>query len=373
MNKPNADAGDLRTAAGAIQVIMSPDYSRAGNPYQRLLAGGVTAAGAPVEFFHTTHAFLPFLRSLPPVGRARRILHLHWVDVLLAGRRRDQRLRWLAQFVLDLNLVRLRGWAIVWTVHNLYSHECPDRWVEGLTLRSLGRIAHQVIVHGRRAQELVTAEFGIPAAKITVIPHGTYVGVYPDTVTREEARRRLNLDPKTPVFLYLGDMRIYKGVDNLCRAFAALNRPDALLVLAGKLCDEVRDEVTAFSQAQPNVRLFPGFMADDQLQVYLRAADYSVVPYRAILTSTSIVLAKSFHTPVISPDLGCVGETLDCPPDVLYDPDDPCGLEQALRKGVQQCERGEWRPSPETGPTWEAAGRQTVEVYQAALRAAGRG
>jgi glycosyltransferase involved in cell wall biosynthesis len=355
----------------AIQAVMAPDYSMAGNPYQKLLAQAVTAAGAPVTFLHSGHALLPLIRSLPRNRGTRQVFHLHWEDAFLGGKHFAGRLAWVAQFILDVALLRLRGWAIVWTVHNLYSHHCRYPQLERLARRALARCAHAVIVHCPRAGQLVRAEFGVPARKVTVIPHATYAGAYPDNVTRAEARRRLNLDATAKVFLYLGDIRPYKGVDNLCRAFAALGRGDTVLVLAGKVWQEMKGAVTSFSESRPNVRLFPGIVPDDDLQVYLRAADYYVAPYRAILTSGSIVLAKAFHTPVIAPDLGCVAQTLDCPPDVLYDPNAAGGLEQALERAVRQCERGEWRPSPTAGPTWAVVGERTREVYERALRAAG--
>jgi glycosyltransferase involved in cell wall biosynthesis len=54
-------------------------------------------------------------------------------------------------------------------------------------------------------------------------------------------------------------------------------------------------------------------------------------PFLEIFTSGSVLLAMSFERAVIAPRRGCVVDTLDDGGSVLYDVDDPQGLEGALR------------------------------------------
>ena len=165
--------------------------------------------------------------------------------------------------------------------------------------------------------------------KVAVIPHGHYRGAYPDTMSRAEARQRLGLPPDARVVAFVGWVRAYKGVAELVEAFSGVDAPAARLVIAGQAVDDAYAErIARLAAADPRVRLDLGFVPDDELQVYLRAADVVATPFLEILTSGSVLLAMSFGRAVIAPRRGCVAETLDDAGGLLYDPDDPAGLKE---------------------------------------------
>ena len=56
------------------------------------------------------------------------------------------------------------------------------------------------------------------------------------------------------------------------------------------------------------------FLDDMELQVFFRAADIAVYPYRKVLTSGSLLLALSFGVPVVVPDVGMTREVLGSGP-----------------------------------------------------------
>ena len=77
-----------------------------------------------------------------------------------------------------------------------------------------------------------------------------------------------------------------------------------------------------------------GAVPDDRMQVYLRAADAVVLPYRDVLTSGSAILAMTFGQPVIAPAIGCLPESLGSEGTILYDADAPDGLERRPAGGA---------------------------------------
>ena len=103
------------------------------------------------------------------------------------------------------------------------------------------------------------------------------------------------------------------------------------------------------------MRLDLGFVPDEELQVYLRAADVVACPFLEIFTSGSVLLAMSFERAVIAPRRGCVTETLDEAGGILYDADDPQGLEGALRVAMR--------------PTWQPWAATTANAWNASIGA----
>ena len=77
------------------------------------------------------------------------------------------------------------------------------------------------------------------------------------------------------------------------------------LVVAGNTePPELREEIVRLRNV--NTRLFLEFIPDDKLPLYLGAADYVVLPYKAILNSGALLLALSFNKPVIAPHMGAI-------------------------------------------------------------------
>ena len=80
---------------------------------------------------------------------------------------------------------------------------------------------------------LVAARFGRRQG-VVIVPHGHYLGYYPNTVSRGEARAALSLPADAFVFVCLGLLRPYKGLEELLPAFRSLPERDLVLLLAGK-------------------------------------------------------------------------------------------------------------------------------------------
>jgi glycosyltransferase involved in cell wall biosynthesis len=320
-----------------MRVLFLPDYSAA-NAYQRALADGLRGLGVDVRADPTrSRRVAPVLEAIRGSGRPD-VIHVHWTEPYIARGPRVSRLK-ARRTLLELRLARRAGIRIVWTAHDLFRHDRSEDPAERAFMRGLFELADAVIVHcGGAADALLAALDRAPAArdKIRVIPHGHYRGAYPDSISRAEARERLGLPVAARVVTFAGWLRPYKGVTELVEAFAALPEPYARLVIAGQAVDAAyAARLEQLAAADPRVRLDVGFVPDEELQVYLRAADVVACPFLEIFTSGSVLLAMSFERAVIAPRRGCVPETLDDEGGILYDADDPQGLDGALRVAMQ--------------------------------------
>src|SRR5690606_35060226 len=117
----------------------------------------------------------------------------------------------------------------------------------------------------------------------------------------------------------------------------------AKLVVAGKVSDEDSDRTVRKFLSNKNVRYFPGFVKNDDVQVYFNAADVSVLPYKNILTSGAALLSLSFDTPILAPRAGVLPELIkNCTEGFLYDSYEDMQLQ--MLKLARAHMTGEWDP-----------------------------
>lgn len=384
----------MTEAIPPLRVLLLSAVGAQVNPYIGLLHGGLSAAGADVRLAD----------RLDPAdlagGRRPDVIHLHWLDrydrppaFLVLGlrgardlpRRALRRLvetvgnlpaayqwrRWqrLYRLMRQLRRFQTAGGRVAYTVHNLDPHEGggpADRWGTAALLR----LADLVHVHDAGTAEALASRFGRRAG-VVVIPHGHYMESYPNTIGHAEARERLNLPETAFIYVTLGLLRPYKGLEELLPAFRALPEPDALLLLAGKPGPgSYAGTLAALAGGDPRIRLVPDFVPPAEVQLYLNAADVCVLPYRQITTSGAALLAFSFGLPVIAPAIGAFPNLIGERRGLLYDPAAADGLTRALI----QARQADWRGVRSEIMAWVAQfdwaeiGRQLVAAYRPSLR-----
>ena len=307
------------------------------------------------------------------VRRRPEIIHLHWLDPFFLASNRTWAIVKLAAFMFAILGLRLFGRKMVWTAHNLRCHEPKSRRLDWLCTRFVVRNAHAIIAHCPAARRAVGLEFDLrDSSKIFIVPHGNFSGVYQNRVSRSDARRKLSIAEHKFLFLFIGQIRPYKGALELVEAFREIPCGDAQLLLAGKpLSDEWARTVAERCHSDPRIMFCAGFVEPDDIQVHMNAADVVVFPYRDILTSGAVVLAMSFGKACIAPRIGCIPETLDANGGFLYAHGDPDGLKKALQMAIDR--RGELPAMGERNRhvtedwDWDRIAEMTHAVYCYAL------
>ncbi|GIV97695.1 MAG: peptidase M14 [Herpetosiphonaceae bacterium] len=299
----------------------------------------------------------------------RAILHLHWFDGLLQRRSLLMTGARSLGFLLALRLFQWRGARIVWTVHNLEPHETYHRRLARWVYRRVAGRVDAVIVHSRAAERLVRQHYGKPR-RLFIIPHGNYIGVYGPEVEQHKARSRLGLPQTGPVLIALGALRPYKGYEMLLEAFAGLP-PDqrGCLLIAGAPNDpaygaEIQRRAAAVAGAEVRV----GFVADEELPLYLGAADLVVLPYQRMLTSGMLLCALSYSRPVVAPDLPPIAEIVrEGREGFLYPAGEIEELRQALWRALTHPALPSLRQTARAAAeplSWARIAGWTAEVYQ---------
>ena len=343
---------------------MVPDF-RLANPYQSLLGRALVSQGFQVSFAN----FLGLRRYLL---KRPAIIHVHWTEPLFAGEFALLSSFKFVFFVSTLFYFKILGTKIIWTVHNLRRHDSKDYRLNELSNLFFGKISSALFALSAHSADLIVRKKICASSKIKRIPHGHYIGAYPNDKDRQECRDHLRISSADQVFLFLGKLRPYKGLIELIRAFKKTARPNSLLIIAGKPVSHYRQELANEIGECTNILTFAYEIPNDQIQIFLNAADVVVLPYREILNSGSLWLAMSFGKCCIVPAIGSIPEIIDASNGIPYDIG-PSGLESALQFAMDNetiiQERGRMACQSAKQSDWNNIGKATAETYRLALSA----
>lgn len=220
--------------------------------------------------------------------------------------------------------------------------------------RTIRAFADAVVVHEPSFAAVV------PGAE--VVPHG--IEVVTDALDRESARAALGLDPDRLLVLCFGFLAPYKGLEAAIGAARLAGEPVELVIAGGAhprlpgYADRLR------STAPENVR-FTGFVPDEDVARWFRAADVALLPYpRPFASSGPLALALAHGTPVLMSD--ALTRTTGAP-GALSVGADPAAI--AARLGAlarSEAERDRLRIAAArlaAGRTWPEVARRHLELY----------
>lgn len=354
-----------------MKVLFLPDGSKS-NPYQKELAKGLEKRGVTVILGRDVGRF-PILGAIRAT-RKQNILHLHWTHWFIIGSTALKTIFKGLRFLVELIVLKIKGVKIIWTIHNLVEHERRYSKIELFFQRIAIRFYDHLIVHSSYAQRAVLETYRLSSRfkdKISIIPHGNYIDIYENRISREEARDKLSLKGEMLVFLYFGQIRLYKGVFKLVETFHEINYSNICLFIVGKPVSEaVKDKLCNLIYPNSKIHTVLSFIPDDEIQVYMNAADVIVLPYRDILTSGTVILAMSFGKPIIAPAIGCIPDVLDNNGGFLYDPLNKEGLLKAMKQTLNADleKMGNHNFELAKQLQWDKIAERTYKIYSECLK-----
>jgi glycosyltransferase involved in cell wall biosynthesis len=300
------------------------------------------------------------LPSTPLIGR-----HLQWPA-------RIRRLAPDAYFgpanVLPLGSV---GCPSVITIHDLAIYLNPG-WFPGrqplstrlVVPRSLSR-ADVIIAVSNNTADDIKEMFGVPASRISVVPHGISHMFRP--MSREDldiARARLQLPER--FILFVGTIEPRKNLTTLLEAWAMMrDRPDLVIVGAwGWNYEPIRDRLARLG---PSVHHIDGLDPAELPAVYNLARvlahpawyeGFGFPPLEAMACGTPVVVSDRASLPEVVGDAGLIADAADADAwrkaleKVIGDSDLAADLK---RRGILRAAQFSWSRSAEL--TWRAIDR----------------
>jgi glycosyltransferase involved in cell wall biosynthesis len=264
-------------------------------------------------------------------------------------------------FASAVGPLRRNGTRVVLVCDNLVPHE--KRPFDGALTRWMLRNSDGYLVMSESVERDLDALK--PGARRRRVLHPLYAQFDRGRHTRESARAALGLEGE--VVLFFGYVRHYKGLDTLLEAWPAVRaRRPATLVVAGEFYEDAAPYQRLASAAGDSVRMLSRYVPDDEVEALFKAADVVVLPYRSATQSGVTHVAYALGAPVITTDVGGLGETV-VPGEtgLVVPPEQPAALAAAivrffeegmaprLRAGVERVRREH---------SWQALADRTLEL-----------
>jgi glycosyltransferase involved in cell wall biosynthesis len=207
--------------------------------------------------------------------------------------------------IVFLLLLHIKKKKIIWTIHNRRPHEkniyfpllklCLCKWSTFIHILTPGTIKLLSLESYRE--------------KIVCIPHGDYFGDYPPSAFN--LFERYKIPKKNRILLFLGQVRPYKNLEILIKAFVGTNLAEAnwTLLICGKfLSKEYKNQIETLAQQNQNIVCDFSFIANENMNSYLTQSSFLIAPYNkeSSLNSGTLWMACSYSRSMILPLIPCV-------------------------------------------------------------------
>ncbi len=180
------------------------------------------------------------------------------------------------------------------------------------------------------------------ADQVACLPGGVNVDLFRPAEDRHAAKEDLRLPSKGPLLLTVRNLEPRMGIDHLLHAIkeVAKNGREVNLLIGGEgpLKGEL-EELTKRLGIETSVR-FEGYIPDERLPIYYQAADFFILPTKALEGFGLVVVeALACGTPVLGTPVGAIPEILGkLQPDLLFEGIEPEAIARGILKHVERAQ-----------------------------------
>lgn len=251
-------------------------------------------------------------------------------------------------------------------------------YVKRFATIAMGRIAHRVIAVTPQIKTLLTTEFRVPSARITVLPNGVDTeSIKP--VVRVEALRRAKLDENARYLIFCGRLASWADFDLMLAALAIASErhPDLRLLLVGDGEERAGIERTADGLGIKDKVIFTGFVSDrEKISDLMGAATVALMAHQTAyvnrigVSPTKLAEYMAAGRAIVAKDVPGVKEALNSSGAGVLVGENPeemaAAIENLLEDGRADAMGAAGRRAAEEGYTWESIVAHTLSLFDSA-------
>lgn len=304
-----------------------------------------------------------------------KIFHILW----------NNKFEWFDRTLL-MFYYKILGKKIVLTVHNVNAgkRDSKDTYFNRRTLGIQYRVAEHIFVHTDDGKRELSDDFGVQETRVSVIPFPINNAVPRTRLTQSEAKLRLGIRDNNKAILFFGRITQYKGLEYLIAAFQQVlaRHDDYRLIVAGR---PENDFQKYWSEIQERTRedvrsgrmlLRADHIPDAETEVYFKAADVLVLPYKQMYQSGVMFLGYSFGLPVLASDVGGLkDEIIEGTTGFVFKSEDSNDLAATIERYFASDlfadlvnRRQEIIDFAKERHSWDVVGNLTMKIYAGLLR-----
>ena len=281
-------------------------------------------------------------------------------------------------YMVVCGIMKLRGRPIVFTVHNVLSHDRSRLFK--IASQVLFKLGDHFIVHTRKNHQQLVSCYGIRSELISEIPHGSLDFQVRNQIDRSNVRRELGITPGRRVILLFGAIRPYKGVKTAIEALPDIVReiPEAILLIAGKSWQSWDTYQMLIEQLGLNnsVITFLDYIPSGEVYKYFEVADLVILPYDRFDSQSGVgSSAVSFRKPMIVSDVGGLPDLVQ-DPRCIVPPNDPAALARAITGCLTDANRlttmTAGMEEVAAKLSWPAIAKKTITTYKTLIDSANK-
>ena len=197
---------------------------------------------------------------------------------------------------------------IVSIVHNMIPHESRmgDKFLSNLFVKN----CHAFLALSDSVLKDIE-QFDSLKPKV-VSPHPVYDN-FGESVSKETALKKLNLESKYKYILFFGLIRDYKGLDLLLNAMPLIDNKNVKLIIAGEYYSnkEFYSDLIEKNNLKDKIIDVDRFVDHRDVRYYFCASDLVVQPYKSATQSGVTQIAYHFNKPMVVTNVGGLKEM--CP------------------------------------------------------------
>jgi beta-1,4-mannosyltransferase len=264
------------------------------NPYVSRFVDSLTNAGITAK--DVSHPLKAIFQRMD-------LFHIHWPEKVFWNVGKVRGAFSAIGVLIGLLLLKGKGTKIVWCVHNLEPHDRGPRFmaVWCLYIGIVSMLIDGFVTLSPSTIGLVRRHLPRLANKPgTFIWHPEYL--IDRSLDCAEWRSRNGIAPVDKLFAFVGQIRRYKGVEELVECFSRTDDPTHRLLVAGATWDgKTRQLLESSAKRDDRIILKIGNLVESEFASATLSADIVILPFKKYFHSGTIIYALSCGKPVCTP------------------------------------------------------------------------